>query len=143
MKEGALGPHSFATLLGFKTFEWPALLEAVRRGFPYRTVENFRDNAGLTDDTILEWIHVAPRTADRRKQQGRFEPEESDRLLRAARVFGKALELFEGNRQHAVEWLMTEQPALGGSAPIDVATTDLGAREVENLIGRLEHGVYS
>jgi putative toxin-antitoxin system antitoxin component (TIGR02293 family) len=64
-------------------------------------------------------------------------------LLRASRLFGRTLELFEGDRDAATEWLTTAQPALGGARPIDLANTDVGAREVETLIGRLEHGVFS
>jgi putative toxin-antitoxin system antitoxin component (TIGR02293 family) len=58
-------------------------------------------------------------------------------------LFGKTLELFEGDRDAATEWLTTAQPALGGSVPLDLAKSDVGAREVERLVGRLEHGVFS
>jgi putative toxin-antitoxin system antitoxin component (TIGR02293 family) len=70
-------------------------------------------------------------------------PREYERLLRASRLFGKALELFEGNREAATYWMHSPQPALGGKTPIDVAKTELGTREVEHLLGRVEHGVYS
>ena len=79
----------------------------------------------------------------RRKRDGRFLPDESDRLLRASRLFGKTLELFETDRDTATEWLTTAQPALGGAVPIDLAKSEVGAREVERLLGRLEHGVFS
>jgi putative toxin-antitoxin system antitoxin component (TIGR02293 family) len=65
------------------------------------------------------------------------------RLLRNSSVFGKAVELFEGDREAASEWMFTPQPALGGKTPINVAMTELGSREIENLIGRIEHGAYS
>jgi putative toxin-antitoxin system antitoxin component (TIGR02293 family) len=51
--------------------------------------------------------------------------------------------LFEGDANAARQWLTAPQPALGGSTPGDYAATELGAREVENLIGRLEHGIPS
>ena len=85
---------------------------------------------------------MSPRTLVRRKVRGRFSADESDRLLRAARILGRALELFEGDRDAAMKWMLNAQPALGAS-PIDAARTELGAREVENLVGRIEHGVYS
>ena len=86
-------------------------------------------------------VDIPRRTLTRRKREGVF-PDESDRLLRAARLFGRALEVFDGNREAAAEWLTTAPPALGG-VPIAFARTDLGTREVERLIGRLEHGVFS
>jgi putative toxin-antitoxin system antitoxin component (TIGR02293 family) len=63
--------------------------------------------------------------------------------LRASRVFAKALELFEGDRDAASEWIRSPLPALGGETPTDTARTEAGARQVENLVGRIEHGVYS
>ena len=86
---------------------------------------------------------MKPRTLDRRKREGHLLPEESDRLLRVSRVFGKALELFEGDPKSAREWLSAPQTALGGAVPLDMARTDIGALEVEALAGRLEHGVFS
>ena len=67
----------------------------------------------------------------------------SDHPLRASRVFAKALELFEGDRDAASRWMLSPLLALGGETPIDIARTELGARQVENLVGRIEHGVYS
>lgn len=40
-------------------------------------------------------------------------------------------------------WLSTPAPALANRTPVEVAATDVGAREVESLIDRLEHGVFS
>jgi putative toxin-antitoxin system antitoxin component (TIGR02293 family) len=50
--------------------------------------------------------------------------------------------LFEGDRDAAADWLTRPQPALGGAVPLELAKTGLGTREVEALIGRLEHGVF-
>ena len=86
-------------------------------------------------------VQLPARTLARRKAAGRLEREESDRLLRASRVFGRALELFEGDADAAREWLLDRQPLLGGLVPLELATTDVGAAEVERLIGRLEHGI--
>jgi len=136
-------PFDYASLLGFRKFDWPHLLRAVQEGFAYDTFERLRQNAGLSADDVSAWLQLAPRTLTRRKQQGSFAPDESDRILRAARVLGRAIELFDGDRDAAVDWLKTPQRALGGIPPLDVARTEVGAREVENLIGRIEHGVFS
>jgi putative toxin-antitoxin system antitoxin component (TIGR02293 family) len=58
-------------------------------------------------------------------------------------LFANTLELFEGDRDAATDWLTTAQPALGGIVPLDLAKSEVGAREVERLVGRLEHGVFS
>jgi putative toxin-antitoxin system antitoxin component (TIGR02293 family) len=51
--------------------------------------------------------------------------------------------LFEGDVAAAVNWLNTPRKLLGDRSPLAYARTETGAREVENLIGRLEHGIFS
>lgn len=143
LRRGAPGAHAYVVLLGLETFDAPALLRAVKKGLSYRTFERFRRNTALSVERITHLIDIPRRTMTRRKREGRFLPEESDRLLRASRLFAKTLELFEGDQDAASEWLTTAQPALGGAVPLDIARTELGAREVERVVGRLEHGVFS
>ncbi|MGH7340548.1 MAG: antitoxin Xre/MbcA/ParS toxin-binding domain-containing protein [Candidatus Rokuibacteriota bacterium] len=78
-----------------------------------------------------------------RKKAKRLTPGESDRLLRTARIFGLAVDLFGGDRQAARQWLRTPKRALGEATPLGYAATEVGAREVEDLIGRAKHGVFS
>jgi putative toxin-antitoxin system antitoxin component (TIGR02293 family) len=143
LSHGAPGPNAFVVLLGLDTFDTPALLKVVHKGFPYRTLERFQRNTALPLETIVWLVAIPSRTLTRRKSEGRLQPAESDRLLRASRLYGQTLALFEGDREAATEWLTTSQPALGGSSPIELAGTDVGSREVERLIQRLEHGVFS
>lgn len=143
LRHGAPGPHAYVILLGLESFDPPDLLRAVKKGFSYRTFERFRRNTSLSLDRVLDLIDIPRRTLTRRKREGRFLPDESDRLLRVSRLFGKTLELFEGDRDAATEWLTTAQPALGGTIPLDLARTEIGAREVERLVSRLEYGVFS
>ena len=58
------------------------------------------------------------------------------------RIFTYALDLFEGDQEAAQQWLSTEIQALQGATPLEASKTEEGAREVENLIVRLEHGVF-
>ena len=137
------GPYDYAMFLGLKARDWPELISRIERGLPFSAFEHLQRNAGLDSDLLVQWIQMAPRTLARRKAQGRLSPEESDRLLRAARIFGCAVDLFHGDRAGAVEWLSHKMAALDGATPIEVSRTELGAREVEHLIGRVRHGVYS
>jgi putative toxin-antitoxin system antitoxin component (TIGR02293 family) len=130
-------------LLGLDTFDAANLLKSVRKGFSYRTFDRLWRNTALPFESLVGLIDIPRRTLTRRKREGRFLPDESDRLLRASRLFAQTLALFEGDRHAATEWLMSPQLALGGAIPLQVASTDLGSREVERLIGRLEHGVFS
>lgn len=143
VRSGGPGPHSYVVLLGLDTFDASELLRAVKKGLAYRTFERFRRNTSLSAESVMLLVNIPRRTLTRRKREGRFLPDESDRLLRASRLFAKALELFEGNADAASEWLASSQPALGGATPLELAKTEIGTIEIERLIGRLEHGVFT
>lgn len=67
---------------------------------------------------------------------------ESDRTVRLARVYASAVGMIS-DADKAVEWLQMPNRALGGKRPIDQLDTDVGAREVEDILGRIAYGVYS
>jgi putative toxin-antitoxin system antitoxin component (TIGR02293 family) len=133
----------YLTLLGLPRLDTANLIKRVEKGFSFSLLVRFQRNVALPMKEIAEWIQIPQTTLNRRRAQGRLQPDESDRVLRASRVFGKALELFEGDAEAARHWLASPQRALGGAVPMGLAKTDLGAREVEDLIARLEHGVFT
>ncbi|HUE83268.1 MAG TPA: antitoxin Xre/MbcA/ParS toxin-binding domain-containing protein [Pyrinomonadaceae bacterium] len=135
--------HLYIILLGMKTLETDKLLKQIEKGLPFRMLERLGRNLELPIGRVAELAQIRNRTLHRRKEAGRLQPDESDRLLRVSRVFAKAIELFEGDHRAAVRWLSEPQRALGGAVPLTLAKSELGALEVERLIGRMEHGVFS
>lgn len=133
--------HFYVALLGLRNYEPLRIAENVRKGLAYSSLQRLQRSSMLSASVIAESAHIPSRTLARRKKSGRLEPDESDRLVRVSRIIGRAFELFEGNAAAARAWLLGTQTALGGAAPMDLAITDIGAREVENLIGRLQHGI--
>jgi putative toxin-antitoxin system antitoxin component (TIGR02293 family) len=129
--------------LGFFVVSIPDLIREVTRGFPYDALTAFETNSGVSLPSLAEMIGIPERTLARRKSAGRLAPQESERLLRLSFLFDKSVELFEGDVASAVQWLATPQRTLESKTPLQYARTEIGAREVENLIGRLEHGVFS
>jgi putative toxin-antitoxin system antitoxin component (TIGR02293 family) len=136
-------PRGYIVLLGLDYFDLPSILKAIEKGFSWKTFERFLKNIDLPAEQVGDVIGIPRRTLARRKVEGRLKADESDRLLRLARVFGSALDLFHGNRKSAVLFLTDVNMALGGVAPIDFARTQLGAEEVENLVGRIQYGMFS
>jgi putative toxin-antitoxin system antitoxin component (TIGR02293 family) len=61
---------------------------------------------------------------------------------RVARLIERAARVLESG-ENARKWLTSPQIGLGGAVPMEYAGTEVGAREVEDLLGRIEHGVYS
>jgi putative toxin-antitoxin system antitoxin component (TIGR02293 family) len=119
------------------------LIRQVERGFSFQALRALQSRSGIAIPRIASIIGIPERTLARRRVSGRLSPEESERLLRISRVFEDAVDLFEGDVAAAVNWLNTPRKALDSQTPLAFSRTELGAREVENLIGRLEHGVFS
>lgn len=134
---------SHAVLLGLRVLDSPQLVQSVQSGLPYSSYEQLLANTAIPNDVAMALVGIPKRTLTRRKREGRFNPDESDRLLRVSRIFARALGLFDGDRDAANQWLTSAQRGLAGVAPLTLARTEVGALEVERLIGRLEHGVFS
>lgn len=133
--------HFYAALLGLSTFDAAGLRDRVESGLSYSALEHLRTALDLPISELAELIRVPTRTLARRKDSKRLEPEESDRLLRVSRIVGLALRLFEGELAETRRWLLAPHSALGNATPLRMASTEIGAREVEHLIGRVEHGI--
>jgi putative toxin-antitoxin system antitoxin component (TIGR02293 family) len=119
------------------------LIEQLERGFSFKTLHTLESRSGLALSRLASVVGIPERTLARRKASGRLTPDESERLLRISAIFEDAVNLFEGDVSAAVNWLTTPRKALGDRPPLAYARTEPGAREVENLIGRLEHGIFS
>lgn len=119
------------------------LIRQVERGFSYKTLRALESRSGIAASRIASIIGIPERTLARRRASGKLTPDESERLLRISAVFEDAVDLFEGDVAAAVNWLTAPRKALGNQLPLAFSRTELGAREVENLIGRLQQGVFS
>jgi putative toxin-antitoxin system antitoxin component (TIGR02293 family) len=129
--------------LGLKAMSSGELIRQVGRGFSFHAVRALESRSGIGLPEIASIIGLPARTLARRKASGRLTPDESEKLLRLSSVFEQAVDLFEGKKSDALKWLTTPKKALENQTPLSYSRTELGAREVENLIGRLDHGVYS
>jgi len=116
----------------------------VRAGLPVAEFDALRELLGLTVEGLAHRIGISIATLSRRRQSTQpLDAGHSDRLLRLARLFRLATDLHDGDEEAARAWLSKPARALDGETPLDRADTEAGAREVENFIGRLEHGVYT
>jgi putative toxin-antitoxin system antitoxin component (TIGR02293 family) len=65
---------------------------------------------------------------------------ESDRVVRYTQLWKQALHLW-GSEDAARQWLTAPEQSLGGVAPIEHAMTEIGSRQVEDLMGQIAHGI--
>lgn len=121
-----------------------ALERLTMEGVGIKAVENLCKGIAMPLGRVAAMLHLSPSTLERRKEKGVLNPgPESERVVRYGIIVRLAIELFEGNEKKAVRWLKTPLEFFEGKTPLEKAMTELGAKEVENLIGALEHGVFS
>jgi putative toxin-antitoxin system antitoxin component (TIGR02293 family) len=144
-----MGTESIAEVLGGrkvlgKSIRTPDdLAELVRKGLPATSVTALAGRLEVANTVLSRKLGIPQRTLTRRlSQRARLTAAESDRTVRIARVYASAVDLI-GDSEKAVEWLRTPNRALGGDRPLDQLDTDVGAREVEDVLGRIAYGVYS
>lgn len=119
------------------------LREVVREGLPFRALESLAKAMEVQTAALTKIIRVAPRTLARRKEsESSFNSIESDRIYRVARIMSLSIEVL-GSREKAKEWLSRPNRALGGENPLSLLDTDVGAKQVEEVLGRIAHGVFS
>ena len=122
--------------------EAPYLIERVRHGLAMGEFHALQEQLGVSEERLGALLGMSRATLHRRKKSGLMDRAESDRLVRYARLFARASEAL-GGHAGARSWLVEPARAFHGECPLDYADTEIGAREVEALLGRLEHGVFS
>jgi putative toxin-antitoxin system antitoxin component (TIGR02293 family) len=118
------------------------LLQATRKGLRYVSFDAVRSRFRIEPALMTRILDLPPRTLARRRKEKRFRTDESDRLVRLARI-GALAETTLGTKEKAAGWLNSANKALGNDMPLERLDTDLGTREVEDLLLRIAYGVYS
>jgi putative toxin-antitoxin system antitoxin component (TIGR02293 family) len=127
---------------GGKSLAASKLIQSLKAGLPVRELDELRSNLDLPMERLVPMLGISKATLHRRKLAGRLDAAESDRVVRFARLLGRAATVME-SIENGRRWLASPQVGLGGAVPLKYAETEVGAREVENLLGRIEYGVYS
>ncbi len=130
------------TLLARKHIEPSEAIKHITKGLPFTELEHLRGELDEPLDALARQLSMSRSTLQRRKAERRLSPEESDRLMRFWRIVQYAKKLF-GTVERARQWLKFPQFGLGGAVPLEFAKTEVGAREVEDLLGRIDYSVYS
>lgn len=118
------------------------LRTAIREGFPQGVVAEVMNAASLTLKELAASLDLSSRSLQRRRRQGRLARYESDRIYRLARIVALA-KYYLGDDEAATRWLRRPNRALAGGIPLQLIDTELGARSVENVLGRIAYGGVS
>ncbi len=118
------------------------VINKVRDGLAMEEFHCTQDLLGVSEERLAGLLGMSRATLHRRKKAGHLDRSESDRLVRFARIISRASAAL-GGMEGARSWLSAPARAFHGECPLDYADTEIGAREVEALLGRIEHGVFS
>lgn len=111
-------------------------------GLPYGAFIFLSNKLNIGREEAANVLTISNRTLTRRKADDRFMVDESDRIARLARITTKAIETL-GTEEKATRWLRKSNRALGGAVPLHLTSTDIGARQVEDILAKIEHGIFS
>lgn len=114
----------------------------VRRGLPFRSFEALSRVVDLSQRELATVLGISDRTIARRKAGKQFTASESDRLYRVARIIAQAASVL-GSIEKARAWAGRQNRALGDETPLALLDTDIGAQQVEDVLLRVQYGIYS
>ena len=118
------------------------LIRKIQKGLRFSELETLQNSIDLPFEQLAAKLSISRSTLQRRKAAGRLSPDESDKVMRLSRLLEHATNVF-GDVERARAWLKFPQRGLGGAIPLDYAETEVGAREVDDLLGRIKYSVYT
>ncbi len=116
------------------------LVPLVRRGLPYAALRAVSRSFDVSAALATRSLRLPERTLARRRAARRLDTGQSEKVLRLAQIALHARRVL-GTRGNARSWLGSPNRALGGVTPLSLLDTDVGARAVEDVLTRIEHGV--
>ena len=137
--EALLGGRKVLQVKQRSAMDW---IGVVRQGLSAAAIDAMAKTLRVTQAELAIALCIPERTLARRKKEGRLNSEESAKLVRLARVVGRALETFE-DLEAALDWLKSPNAALSGTTPLSLLDTDIGAESVTDTLGRIAHGVFA
>ncbi|ODB85939.1 hypothetical protein A3194_12385 [Candidatus Thiodiazotropha endoloripes] len=126
-----------------RSYSREKVLGCVKKGLKYSAITQLKAALHTSQKETAQILSIPTSTLQRRKKAGRLKTDESDRVVRLASIKDAAVAMMQEDDEAAVAWLHTPLDILGGESPLQHASTELGAKDVEDLIGRLRHGVFS
>lgn len=133
---------AIASLEQLESLPHSDLITAISAGLPAPLARELARCFEISLDDVAGLLRMNPRTLARRMGEGTLDLGESERLWQLSRLFHRAEEVLE-SRSGALHWFKNPIAALGWATPLAYARTAVGLRELENILGRIEHGVYS
>jgi len=119
------------------------LIPLSKSGLPVSALKQLQDKFQIGNKKMSELVGMSESTLQRRyRVKGRLSEMESQTVLQLAELWSQGMYVFK-DEPDLRSWLSSELPALGGVAPLSLLGTPLGRNHVQELLLRLEWGIYS
>lgn len=128
---------------GSRTYSVLDIHDLLIKGIPWGFVFKIKRKTGLHDNDLAAFLGVSTSTLQRAHQdrKRRMSRNISEHAVRLAVVILAAFALLDGDAQSAVEWLQSPAFRLTGRVPFEASATEIGAKEVLNIMGRIDRGI--
>lgn len=118
------------------------LVRLSRKGIKKSALGNLSSALNITMKELAKLLPVTERTLQRRAANSLLNSTTSQQAILLGQLITRGTEIF-GNREVFQQWVRQSNKALGNYAPLDIMDTAIGIQLVMDVLGRLEHGVYS
>jgi len=116
--------------------------EAASQGVPLSALDEFAAYSGFAVKDFLEVVIPARTLKHRRQRNEPLSLDESDRLARVARLYALGVRVF-GDPNKARRWLSKPKERFEGSSPLARMRTELGGRQVEEMLYQIYEGMFA
>jgi putative toxin-antitoxin system antitoxin component (TIGR02293 family) len=118
-----------------------AIIDLIHAGLPFGEFEGLRRKLGIPAESLAEAARINTRTLHRRKKEGSFTPEESDRLYRLLDLYERGVDAFESDLG-ARDWLIRPARMFGGRTPLQYADTEVGYQELLVVLDGIKYDSF-
>lgn len=120
-----------------------AILEQAREGVTAQRVDQLAQLLAIPLKEMAGLLQIAERTLHRFRREGHLDEQASERLLLLENLTAHGLLVFDNRADAFANWLRYPLAELQGQAPIQLLTTISGFNLVDDVLTRIEYGVYA
>lgn len=118
------------------------LIQLARKGISKKSLLALAKQISLTIEEVATVLHISERTLQRYTPTTLVKTEHADRAIELALLYERGIEVL-GSEKAFSTWIKSPNIALGNEIPFNLLDTRIGFIMVLNILGRIEHGVFS
>lgn len=117
-------------------------ISTVKAGVSKEVLTQFKQLIALDYEHLSSILGTTKTTIHKKQGADKFSASISEKFVSLVDLYTYGYEVFE-DEQKFNKWIQTKNRALGDKIPLDLLDTIFGINEVKNIIGRIEHGIFS